>query len=139
MIARDDIDQHALELDRRLGEQHEEVDLLLVEVGAVQVQPDVADESLLQLPMPGYRAPAEPAAEEVRSRYRGGSCCTAQLLPSGSLNDAYAKYERPGKSGNPGGFGCSSTSLTSRTRATARCCVNAPRWSSAAERSRSTP
>jgi hypothetical protein len=29
---------------------------------------------------------------------------SSQPLPSGSLNDAYAKYERPGKSGNPGGL-----------------------------------
>jgi hypothetical protein len=43
---------------------------------------------------------------------------SSQPLPSGSLNDAYAKYERPGKSGNPGGFGCSSTSLTSTPRLT---------------------
>src|SRR3954447_4707540 len=41
---------------------------------------------------------------------------SSQPLPSGSLNDAYAKYERPGESGNPGGFGCSSTSLTSTPR-----------------------
>jgi hypothetical protein len=38
-------------------------------------------------------------------------------LPSGSLNDAYAKYDRPATS-HPGGFGGSSTSLTSTPRLT---------------------
>jgi hypothetical protein len=42
----------------------------------------------------------------------GRDLLSSQPLPSGSLNDAFAKYERPGKS-NPRGFGGSSTSLTS--------------------------
>ena len=41
---------------------------------------------------------------------------SSQPLPSGSLNDAYAKYERPGVS-KPGGR-ASYTSLTSTPRLT---------------------
>ena len=40
---------------------------------------------------------------------------SSQPLPSGSRNDAYAKYERPSDS-SPGGGGLSSTSLTSTPR-----------------------
>src|SRR5829696_7554383 len=60
------------------------------------------------LTAPGQSSHSRPGIRVVIS-------CRSQPLPSGSLNDAYAKYERPGKS-NPAGFGASSTSLTSTPR-----------------------
>src|SRR3954471_18304384 len=59
---------------------------------------------------------------------------SSHALPSGSLNDAYAKYERPGTS-NPGGFGCSSTSLTSIPRLTRSSRAASMSWTARYKRS----